>query len=84
MTVVTLMETLYMQEQSTEAIDAVLASGMAYRATEANEWTITVPVAFVDGVACVYVAVEGFVGYIPETDSVGITFVPLMIYASID
>ena len=68
--------------QNADYLDTLISEGKAYRATEQNELTMTIPVTFIDGVATIFVAAEGFVGYVPESDEIGMSFVPVLIYAS--
>lgn len=68
--------------QNADYLDTLISEGKAYRATEQNELTMTIPVTFIDGVATIYVAAEGFAGYVPESDEIGMSFVPVLIYAS--
>ncbi len=61
---------------NSDYIDALLADGtQAFRVTDAENLTMTIPVQFVEGLAYFDIAVEGFVGYLEEDYVHDMTFV---------
>lgn len=61
--------------RNSEFIDALLATGtQAFRVTSAESLTMTIPIQFVDGLACFDIACEGFVGYLPEDSDYDLSF----------
>lgn len=65
---------------SSTFVDQLLTAGTsAFRATSEDNLTMEIPLSFVDGVASFYIAVEGFVGYLPSNYSSDMTFVRMCV-----
>ena len=64
--------------RSDEYIKSLIGAGDALCVSNANNRTMKVPIEFKDGLAYIYIAIEGFVGYIPENSDYDMTFVQLI------
>lgn len=68
---------------NSDFIDGLLAEGtQAFRVTDYENLTMTIPLMFENGLAYFDIAVEGFLGYIPEESVHGMSFI--RVYVVID